>query len=117
MYCVAFIYEPGEYDAEFHRLNTLIDEVAQSMRDFLGAESWKSADGQKFNATYYWENMEALKEFSHHPKHLEAKQQYSRWYKGFHIVISEVIRSYGDGFFLHITANEREKSAKSRLIG
>lgn len=111
MYCVAFIYEPGEYDAEFHRLNELIDGVAKSMEGFLGTESWVSEDGKRRNATYYWSNMDALKEFSTHPHHLEAKRQYSRWYAGFHIVISEVVRSYGDSFFPHITPNERRKAA------
>lgn len=111
MYSVAFIYEPSEYDAEFRRLNELIDEAARSMQGFLGAESWNSNDGKRFNATYYWADMETLKEFSVHPKHLEAKRQYSRWYAGFHIVISEVVRSYGDGFFSHITPNQRENAA------
>lgn len=111
MYSVAFIYEPGEYDAEFHRLNKLIDEIARSMHGFIGAESWRSPDGKKTNATYYWANMDTLKEFSSHPKHLEAKRQYSRWYAGFHIVISEIVRSYGDGAFPHITPNERRQRA------
>jgi heme-degrading monooxygenase HmoA len=107
MYSAAFIYEPGEYDAEFHRLNALIDEVAKGMTSFLGSEAWVSADGKKKNATYYWSDLEALKAFSSHPIHLEAKRQYARWYSGYHIVISEVIRSYGDGALAHITPNER----------
>lgn len=111
MYSVAFIYEQGAYDAEFDRLNKLIGQVARSKEGFLGAESWLSPDGKKHNATYYWASMDALKEFSSHPRHLEAKRQYSRWYNGFHIVISEVLRSYGDGVFLHITPNERGKGA------
>lgn len=111
MYSVSFIYEPGQYDAEFQQLNDRIDRVARSIQGFLGAESWRSPDGRKSNATYYWETMDALKELSSHPKHLEAKRQYSRWYDGFHIVMSEVIRSYGDGAFPHITPNERSKHA------
>ncbi|HVK94792.1 MAG TPA: DUF4188 domain-containing protein [Noviherbaspirillum sp.] len=111
MYSAAFIYEPGEYDAEYHRLDALIDEVARTMPGFIGAETWVSVDGKKKNATYYWENMDALKAFSTHPRHMEAKRQYERWYSGFHIVIAEVIRSYGDGVFSHITPNERSKMA------
>ena len=106
MYSAAFIWEPGEYDEEFHRLNKLIDEVAQGMPAFLGVDSWVSPDGKRKNATYYWASLEALKEFSSHTTHLEAKRQYARWYKGYHIVISEVVRSYGDGAFPHITPNE-----------
>ena len=111
MYTVAFIYEPKEYDTEFHRLNDLIGQAARSMPGFLGAESWKSEDGKRFNATYYWSDLDSLREFSNHPRHLEAKRQYSRWYAGYHIVVSEVVRSYGDGFFPHITPNQRENAA------
>ena len=45
--------------------------------------------------------------FSMHPRHIEAKRQYKKWYKGFHVVISEIQQSYGDGFFPHITPNSR----------
>ena len=45
--------------------------------------------------------------FSVHPTHQEAKRQYARWYKGYYIVVSEVIRSYGDDNFPHITPNRR----------
>ncbi|MBW8722975.1 MAG: antibiotic biosynthesis monooxygenase, partial [Polaromonas sp.] len=77
---------------------------------YLGAETWRSPDGARNNATYFWDNLEALRTFSAHPKHLEAKRQYTEWYKGFHIVISQVLRSYGDGTIAHITPNERNRS-------
>ena len=107
MYSAAFIFEPGEYDDEFHRLNELIDDAARTTDGFIGTESWQSADGKIRNATYYWRTLEALQEFSHHARHLEAKQQYRKWYKGYHIVVSEVIRSYGDGRIAHLTPNSR----------
>lgn len=107
MYSAAFIFEPGEYDAEFHRLNDLIDAAARDNAGFVGTESWQSADGKRRNVTYYWRSLEALREFSGHPRHLEAKKQYSRWYKGYQIVIAEVVRSYGDGNMTHLTPNER----------
>ena len=97
MYSVSFIFEPGTYDARFHALNALIDAAAKGTPGYFGAESWRSADGLRANATYYWASLEALKEFSSHPKHIEAKRQYRRWYRGYHIVIAEVVRSYGDG--------------------
>lgn len=40
-----------------------------------------------------------------HPAHQQAKRQYARWYEGYHIVVSKVLRSYGDGAFAHITPN------------
>ncbi len=103
MYSAAFTWEPGVYDAEFHRLNQAIDEVARSLPGFLGVESWQSADASRKNAIYYWDSLETLEAFSTHPTHLEAKKQYARWYKGYHVVISEVLRSYGDGRIQHVT--------------
>ena len=111
MYSAAFIFEPGQYDAEFHRLNALIDSVARSLPGFLGMESWQSADGRRRNATYFWDNLDTLETFSAHPAHQEAKRQYARWYNGYHIVISKVVRSYGDGAFAQITPNERQGEA------
>ena len=99
MYSAAFIFKPGTYDDEFHRLNGLIDEAAKNTEGYLGAETWKSGDGKVLNATYYWDN-------------LEAKKQYSRWYDGYHIVISEVLRSYGDETIPHFTPNDRSPGRK-----
>lgn len=109
MYSAAFIFKPGVYDDEFHRLNDLIDQAAQSNEGFLGAETWYSKDGDILNATYYWDSLDALNEFSRNPHHLEAKKQYSRWYDGYHIVVSEVIRSYGDEKIAHFTPNDRSR--------
>ena len=111
MFSAAFIFRPGTYDDEFHRLNKLIDAAAQATDGFLGTESWRSFDGKTVNATYYWESLDALREFSGNANHLEAKKQYSRWYDGYHIVVSEVIRSYGDNAIAHMTPNDRDKAA------
>jgi heme-degrading monooxygenase HmoA len=111
MYSASFIFEPGTYDDKFHELDALIEAAANATVGYLGFESWKSPDGLKSNAIYYWQTLESLKEFASHPKHLEAQRQYKRWYKGFHIVIAEVIRSYGDGALSHITPNERAGAA------
>jgi heme-degrading monooxygenase HmoA len=111
MFTASFIWQPGVYDVEFHRLNAILDELAKSLPDFLGVEIWVSADGDKRNATYYWRTMETLKLFATHPTHQEAKRQYGKWYNGYHIVISEVIRTYGDNAFAHITPNDRKIAA------
>jgi heme-degrading monooxygenase HmoA len=111
MYCAAFIWEPGNYDGEFHRLNALIDQVARSLPGFLGTDAWQSPDGQRKCANYYWNDLDTLRSFSTHPTHLEAKRQYSKWYNGYHIVISQVLRSYGDSSFSHITPNKRNPGA------
>ncbi len=107
MYSASFIFEPGTYDEKFHELDALIEAAANATVGYLGFEVWKSTDGLKTNAVYYWQTLESLKEFATHPKHVEAQRQYKRWYKGFHIVIAQVIKSYGDGALTHITPNER----------
>jgi heme-degrading monooxygenase HmoA len=107
MYTASFIFEPGTYDDKFHALDALIQAAAEATHGYLGQENWKSADGKKINAIYYWASLESLKQFSSHPQHLEAKRQYQLWYKSFHIVISEIVKSYGDGRLAHITPDQR----------
>ena len=107
MYSAAFIFRPGQYDAEFHRLNDLIDQAALATPGYIGAETWRSDDGSTLNATYYWDTLDSLRAFSRHKHHLEAKQQYSRWYDGYHIVVSEILRSYGDAGITHLTPGAR----------
>jgi heme-degrading monooxygenase HmoA len=103
MFSAAFIWEPGTYDAEFNELNALIEAAAASIPGFLGVENWRSDDGARHNATYYWNSLESLKALSVHPKHLEAKRKYAQWYKGYHVVISQVVKAYGDKAFAHAT--------------
>jgi heme-degrading monooxygenase HmoA len=103
MFSSSFIWEPGTYDAEFNELNALIEAAANSTPGFLGVEEWRTEDGKRRNATYYWDSLESLKALSLHPKHLEAKRRYAQWYNGYHVVISEVVKSYGDSGFKHVT--------------
>ncbi|MCO8648715.1 antibiotic biosynthesis monooxygenase, partial [Burkholderia multivorans] len=70
MYIAAFIYKPGEVDDEFHRLSAIIDGIAASLPGFVGAESWRSADGRLVNASYYWRDEASLKAFASAPQHL-----------------------------------------------
>jgi heme-degrading monooxygenase HmoA len=114
MFIAAFIFEPGTYDARFHALDANIEAAAASNPGYLGRETWRSEDGARYNASYYWTDLESLKAFSQHPQHLEAKRDYQLWYKGFHIVISEVIRSYGDGALAHITPNSRSTPTEEK---
>ena len=107
MFSAAFIWEPGKYDAEFDELNALIEAAAVASPGYLGVEEWKTEDGKRRNATYYWEGMEGLQALASHPKHIEAKSKYAKWYNGYHVVISEVVRSYGDSAFSHFTPSTR----------
>jgi heme-degrading monooxygenase HmoA len=107
MFSAAFIWEPGIYDEEFNELNALIEAAAIAAPGYLGVEEWKSGDGKRRNATYYWETLDGLKALSQSPKYIEAKQKYSQWYNGYHVVISEVVKSYGDSAFSHFTPSAR----------
>lgn len=109
MVSAAFIFRPGEYDQEFHTLNDLIDSAAKATAGYIGRESWQSPDGKTLNATYYWESLEALAAFSGNKHHLEAKKNYRQWYEGYHIVVAEVIRSYGDRTIPHPTPHDHRK--------
>jgi heme-degrading monooxygenase HmoA len=111
IYTASFIFEPGSYDDAFHALDALIEEAARATSGYLGNETWLATSSTRRNAVYYWETLEALKSFSNHPKHLEAKRQYLKWYKSFHIVVAQVLRSYGDGGLSHFTPNERVAKA------
>ena len=111
MYIAAFIFEPGGYDEEFHLLNDQIKDVAESLPGFIGSESWQSTTDNIMNSTYYWEDEASLKEFSRHPRHLEAKRQYARWYEGYQVIISKLERSYGDGRLRHFTLNDRTRKS------
>ena len=75
MYSAAFIWDPGVYDSEFHRLNAIIDDVAKSLPGFLGVDSWQAVDGHRKNATYHRESLDTLQTFAAHPAHQDAKRQ------------------------------------------
>lgn len=107
MISASFIFTETDLDDEFFRLDGLIAQAAEATPGFLGKENWVTSDGAKKNSIYYWEDKAALKVFSSHPLHLEAKRQYQKWYGGFHVVISEVVKSYGDGTLAHVTPNNR----------
>lgn len=109
MLSAAFIFEDGNLTEEFFALDRLIEEAAEANPGFVGKESWLSPDGTRRNSTYYWKDKASLAEFSRHPKHLEAKKRYREWYKGFHVVISEITKSYGDDTLGHLTPNNRSR--------
>lgn len=97
VYSATFIFRIKNYDAEFDRLNTIIDEAANSNPGFLGKESWSNKEENKRSVVYYWESLESLKIFSNHPTHKKTKQNYKKWYSGYEIIISKVLKLKSDG--------------------
>jgi heme-degrading monooxygenase HmoA len=91
-----FIFAKEQFDAEFHRLDAAIAEAARSTPGFLGEESWENSASGLISNVYYWESLEALQLLMKHPKHLEAKSKQQKWLAGYQVVISQVIRIYGD---------------------
>ena len=45
---------------------------------------------------YYWDSLEALQALIQHPTHLEAKARQANWLDGYRVVISQVLKTYGD---------------------
>jgi heme-degrading monooxygenase HmoA len=104
MYSSTFIFAKGQYDEEFFRLDEAIAEAARQIPGYLGEESWESGATGLISNVYYWDSLEALQALMKHPKHIEAKRSQSKWLNGYQVVVSEVIRAYGDGKINHPTA-------------
>lgn len=97
MMCCQFIFKPGTYDDEFHRLDGRIDSYARSLPGFVRTEAWSAPKTGVVNAIYYFEDKKSVAHLARFPEHREAKGQVERWYDGYRIVISEVTATYGDG--------------------
>ena len=95
MICVQFVFKPGTYDDDFHRLDGEIDAYAKSLPGYDHVELW-TAEGGMVNAIYYFTDQESLSALSRFPQHLDAKSQVKRWYDGYRIIVSEVKATYGD---------------------
>jgi heme-degrading monooxygenase HmoA len=94
--CCQFIFKPGTYDDDFHRLDGQIEEFARSLPGFERVETWQAPKGEVINAMYYFADQESVAQLASFPRHREAKGQVQRWYDGYRIVVSEVKATYGD---------------------
>ncbi len=97
MICCQFIFKPGTYDDDFHRLDAKIDDYARSLAGFDRVEKWLSPDGDVVNTIYYFTDRESVAQLGRFSQHREAKGQVHRWYEGYRIVVSDVRATYGDG--------------------
>ena len=96
MYTSTFIFGKRAFDDEFHRLDREIAAAARAAPGYLGEESWENAATGLVSTVYYWESLEALQTLVTHPAHLQAKSRQVDWLAGYHVVISQVLRMYGD---------------------
>jgi len=107
MYTSTFTFAIREFDDAFHTLDKQIAETARAIPGYLGEESWENAATGLVSNVYYWETMDALQALMRHPAHLAAKRAQARWLNGYHVVIAQVVGSYGDGGITHPLADRR----------
>lgn len=101
MYSSTFTFATRQFDDAFHALDQAIAEAARATPGYLGEEAWENpANGLVCNV-YYWASLEALQALMRHPVHLAAKQRQAEWLSGYHVVIAQVVGSYGDGRITH----------------
>jgi hypothetical protein len=103
MYSATFIFDTKQFDSEFHRLDALIAAAAKETEGYVGEEAWEDPKTGRIANVYYWSSELGLKQLIEHPNHLEAKRRYSEWLNGYQVVISKVIRAYGDKTMNHPT--------------
>lgn len=104
MYSATFIFKKKLFDEAFHKLDQSIAEFARQTTDYVGEETWENSVTGCVSNTYYWKSMDGLQELMQHPKHLEAKANQGKWLDGYQVVISQVLRVYGDGQIAHPAA-------------
>ena len=73
MICCQFIFKPGTYDDDFHRLDAEIDDYARSLPGFDRVEKWLSPEGDVVNAMYYFADRKSVAMLGRFPQHREAK--------------------------------------------
>ncbi|WP_299794460.1 antibiotic biosynthesis monooxygenase [uncultured Marivita sp.] len=109
MFQAAFMFRPGQTDAEFDAFTAQINACANRLDGFLGEENWRSPDGTIRLAIYYWEDRACLDAFVRDPVHRQAKARQAEWYNGYHVIMSKVISTYGDERLPHVTGDSRRK--------
>ncbi len=115
MLSASFIFTETRLDDEFFRLDGLIAQAAEATPGLLGKENWVTTHGTKKNSVYYWEDHAALKVFSGHPLHMQAKRQYEKWYwrvPRCHLGGGQILRRWRIGALAHITP--QQPSCKAR---
>jgi heme-degrading monooxygenase HmoA len=97
MYSSTFIFAKKQFDENFHALDQAISAAAREIPGYLGEEAWENPSTGLVSNVYYWESLEALQALMQHPKHQEAKAAQENWLDGYQVVISQIVKTYGDG--------------------
>jgi heme-degrading monooxygenase HmoA len=96
IYSSTFIFAKKQFDDEFHRLDQQIAAAAKNLPGYLGEEAWENPATGLVSNVYYWSSLDALQQLMAHPAHLQAKAAQANWLAGYRVVISKVMRAYGD---------------------
>ncbi|WP_208511644.1 antibiotic biosynthesis monooxygenase [Variovorax paradoxus] len=104
MYSATFIFAKKQFDDAFHRLDRIIADAAKSLPGYLGEETWENTGNGLVSNVYYWDSLESLQALMEHPAHREAKAAQANWLDGYQVVISQVLRTYGDSRIDHLLA-------------
>jgi len=104
MYSATFIFAKKQFDDAFHRLDQTIAAAAKSLPGYLGEETWENTGNGLVSNIYYWDSLDSLQALIQHPAHREAKAAQANWLNGYKVVISEVVRTYGDSRIDHMLA-------------
>lgn len=102
MYSSTFIFAVKQLDDAFHRLDQEIAAAAKAIPGYLGEEAWENPKNGLICNVYYWDSLEALQQLVEHPRHRDAKAAQGNWLAGYQVVISQVVRAYGDGRLEHL---------------
>jgi hypothetical protein len=105
MYSATFIFDKKQFDDDFYELDQAIANIAKKPQVIWEKKLGRTAESGMVSNVYYWHTMDGIHELMQHPKHLEAKAAYSKWLKGYQVVISQVVRAYGDGAITHPTTS------------
>lgn len=103
MYSATFIFDIKQFDEDFYELEQEIANLAKQTVGYLGEDTWENADTGRIGTIYYWESMDGLQQLMKDQKHMADKISQFGWLNGYHIVVSRVLHTYGDGVISHPT--------------
>jgi len=91
-YAVIFSSIKAVDDSEYIKTNNELEEIAKTMKGFLGVESARDELGVSVS---YWETLDNIMEWKNNAKHQLAKQKgREKWYSWYKIRICKVEREY-----------------------
>lgn len=92
-YAVIFTSIRTDVDDNYNTTAARMLKLAESMPGFLGTESARNEVGITVS---YWESLEAIKRWKHHPEHIQAQRLgREKWYTSFTTRVCQVERETG----------------------